>query len=98
MGRASVKTLGMAWAIIGLLSMLVAQAEQGLDFAFRDRLFDVGLVLSVLAVIVYIAGWLLRPSIGEIIRAERLVKENHATLQAYLEGTDKDDSEAYWRD
>ena len=113
MARASVKTIGIAWIIIGLLLIVAGQnlyynaiedaaqvdpviTRQDMDIG--EKMYDVGWILLVLAIIVYLAGWLLKPSIDEIIRAERFAKENHSRLQAYLEGTDKEEADIYWRD
>lgn len=85
MGRGSVKAVGIAWTIIGLVLMVAGLGHQAEDIG--DKMYYVGLALLILAIIVYVGGLLLKPSMGEILRAERFVEENRDRLQAYREGT-----------
>lgn len=105
MGNTLIKTLGTVWAIIGLILMVAGliiyqyeDAETILNADTGEKSYAVGLALLFLAVIVYLVGLLLKPSIGDILRAERLVEENKDKLRAYREGPDTNTGENYWRD
>jgi hypothetical protein len=112
-GRELVKSLGTAWAIVGLLLMVAGlglyyheETESALYGTVvtrpyedtGDKMYYVGFALLILAIIVYLAGLLLKPSISEILKAERLVKENQARLRAYRERTGPDATGNLWQD
>jgi len=104
-GNANVKVIATAWAIIGLLLMIAGLGINTLEETdgtwYEDsagKMYSIGLALLVLAIIVYLVGVLIKPSIGEILRADRLVWENQSRLRAYREDPDSENDCSPWQD
>lgn len=103
MGNALFKTIGTAWVIIGLFLMVAGQNlyydQETWPYADTgETMYYVGLVLAILAVILFLLGLLLKPSMSEILKAERLTAANRGRLQAHREGADSTASGSHWED
>ena len=97
------KTLGIAWMVVGLLLMVAGQNiyydQETWPYADTgETMYYAGVALVILAVILFLLGILLKPSMSEILKAERLVGTNRSRLQAHHEGTDTDSSGSHWED
>jgi putative effector of murein hydrolase len=110
-GNSLVRTVGVAWVIIGLVLMIQGLLLSNTDYedysnpTTAERWIDagvtmlnLGLALVVLAVIVYLIGLWLRPSMSEILRAERVVAENRRRLQEYDEELTPSKPGSHWDD
>lgn len=108
MGNSLVKGLGITWVIIALslmvLGLLFSHAEYEDRAAVEWRIdagvkmYAVGIALLFFAAVIYLAGLLLRPSIWEILRAERIVAENGQRLQEYKDGLTPSTPGSHWDD
>ncbi|HIH02008.1 TPA: hypothetical protein HA259_08095 [Thermoplasmata archaeon] len=97
------RTLGVAWVIIGLLLMVAGQNlyydQETWPYADTgETMYYVGLALVILAIILFVLGMLLEPSMSEILKAEKLVTTSRGRLRAHREDTGADSSGSHWED
>jgi len=98
-----VKALGIVWIIIGLFMMVIGQnlyydQETWPYSDTGETMYYVGLALVILAVIVFLLGLLLEPSMSEILKAERLAEGSRNRLRTFRDGTDSDSSHSPWEE
>ena len=111
MSNSLVKTVGIAWVIIGLVLMIGGLLLSNTDYEdYSDRttaewwidagvtMLGLGIVLVILAVIVFLIGLWLKPSMSEILRAKRIVAENRRRLREYDEDLPPSKPGSHWDD
>jgi uncharacterized membrane protein len=110
-GNSLVKTVGIAWIIIGLVLMIGGLLLSNTDYEdYSNRttaelwidaggtMLSIGLALVIVAVIVFLIGLGLEPSMSEILRAQRIVAENKRRLQEYDEDLIPSKPGSHWDD